>query len=187
MTLNISTEKVATRIYVTGNTYAVKDRLKAAGCHWDGERRQWWIGTAKADKISGIVGKLDGQDVPTEEREVTVLGKARYKDRSYYVRWFGRCKSGADKFRLTTLDAKIDFWADASACEWEKKYQEARALAGIRKYVEDLKSGAVKPDEYRTDDYRITGDGTHLVKVNGSRGDYWREADARDEFDEFDN
>lgn len=186
-TLSIRTEKVGTRIYITGNTYPVKDRLRSAGCHWDGERKQWWIGAVKASAIEGIVGKLDGQAVETEEREVTVLGKATYKGRSYYVRWAGRCKTGAEKFRLCSLDGKLDFWAAAELCQWAKRYEEPRSLDGIRRYVERLKSGEEKPAQYRTDDYLITGDGTHLVKVMGSRGGYWREADRRDEFDEFDN
>lgn len=117
-TMSIGTEKIGTRVYVTGNTYAVKDRLKAAGCHWDGERRQWWIGAAKQAAIAAIVGGLDGQPAPKEDLSTRrVYGKVRYKERSYYV-----IGHGNSRVRLTVLDASIDFWADESACQWEKQY-----------------------------------------------------------------
>jgi len=143
-TLEIGTERVGTRVYVTGNTYAVKDRLKAAGCHWDGERRQWWIGAAKQAAIAAIVGGLAGQPAPKEDLSTRrVYGKAKYKGRLYYV--IGQ--SGSGRLRLTVLDGKIDFWADESACQWEKRYTpreyrgrtEYQTLGGIQRFVESRK------------------------------------------------
>jgi len=31
------------RIEITGNTFAVKDQLKALGARWDAEKKVWWI------------------------------------------------------------------------------------------------------------------------------------------------
>lgn len=154
MTVQIAIEKVGTRIYVTGNTFAVKDRLKAAGCHWDGERRQWWIGAAKADKIEGIVGGLDGKEIKPEKEELSrkpLQGKAEYKGRTYYILAFGQ-----SRMWLVTLDESINFWADSSACRIVKRYEQpdrnvrgyaarfqrsAPTLASIREFVVEQKEG----------------------------------------------
>jgi hypothetical protein len=37
-------EKIGRRYYITGQTYAAKDAIKAAGCKWDPNRRAWWTG-----------------------------------------------------------------------------------------------------------------------------------------------
>jgi hypothetical protein len=31
------------RIEITGNTFQVKDQLKALGARWDAEKKVWWI------------------------------------------------------------------------------------------------------------------------------------------------
>lgn len=127
----ISMERVGARIYVTGNTWPVKGNLKAAGCHWDKDRKQWWIGAAKAEALAAVVAGLNGPAVEKKLSEDTpVLGRVTYKNRSYYVVNEGR---GGEKLHLASLDGSIDFWADASACEWTKRY-EAREVWDGRPY-----------------------------------------------------
>jgi hypothetical protein len=133
MTITVKTEKVGTRIYVVGNTYAIKGQLKSAGCHWDGERKQWWIGAAKANQIESIVGRLDGAKVEPSKSELAdrpCTGKVEYKGRSYYV--IGRSEK-TGKLWLTVLDCSIDFWAAEFACKWVKRY-EAREQWDGRRY-----------------------------------------------------
>jgi hypothetical protein len=47
MAPGITLQREGSRVYVAGNTYPVKDAIKAAGGHWDGDRKQWWVGAAK--------------------------------------------------------------------------------------------------------------------------------------------
>lgn len=115
--MSITLEKVEKRVYVVGNSFSIKDQLKAEGCHWDAERKQWWIGVGKASAIEAII-KGDTQAVvqtpeTTSENadSIKVVGKAKYKGKTYYVRWVGQCKNGEYKAHLTTIDAKISFWA----------------------------------------------------------------------------
>jgi hypothetical protein len=124
-TVSIKTEKVGTRVYVVGNTFAIKDRLKSAGCHWDGERKQWWIGAAKADKITSIVGGLDGKEIKEDFSNSRLYGKVEYKGRSYYV-----LAVGQDRLRLTVLDSSIVFWAAVSECKWTKRYEVRTRFGG---------------------------------------------------------
>ncbi|SRR5581483_7428621 len=139
--------------------------LKRLGAHWDGESKRWWLTSAKKAEVEKAIAASAGKPNTAEaEREVTVVGKARYKGRNYYVRWVGQTKSGDYKARLCSLDAKLDFWVKAAqpheyqidgsgdVARVTKTYEEARSLDGIRRYIERLKeakdSGAgEKPDE----------------------------------------
>jgi hypothetical protein len=44
-TIQIITERIGHRTYLRGNTYGVKDLIKAAGGHWDGDEKAWWFGS----------------------------------------------------------------------------------------------------------------------------------------------
>lgn len=113
MSQPITLERIGQRVYIVGNTFPVKDQLKKAGCHWDGERRQWWIGAAKAAAIEAIVA---APAAPAEESgdDVRLIGKAMYKGRTYYVRALSGDRTRA---RLISLDGRIDFWATVGPAE----------------------------------------------------------------------
>lgn len=55
-----SIEQVGARLYAVGAPFGGKDALKRIGCHWDGDRRQWWIGKAKRDELERVVATLNG-------------------------------------------------------------------------------------------------------------------------------
>ena len=48
---------MATLTAITGNTYPVKDALRALGAKWDGEAKCWRIAAEKADEARAIVAK----------------------------------------------------------------------------------------------------------------------------------
>jgi hypothetical protein len=155
----MSIETVGSRLYVTGNTYSIKDRLKAIGCHWDAERKQWWIGKAKQAELSAIVSGVAAQATasgyvkPTAEElsDKPCTGKAEYKGKTYYVIGYSE-RTG--KLHLTTLDCSIDFWASINDVNIVKRY-EAReergrygrstgqyryqTVGGIRRFIEQSK------------------------------------------------
>jgi hypothetical protein len=118
-TSGITLEKVESRVYFSGNTYPVKDQIKRLGGHWDGDRKQWWVGAAKADEAANLVaGIKDAPAAKTGPADKTrVHAKVEYKGRTYYV-----IGESADRCRLTVLDGTIDFWADKSACKMLKEY-----------------------------------------------------------------
>ena len=49
----ITIEKTGRRYYLQGNTYPIKDQLRAAGAHWDREERAWW--TSREDVAQAAV------------------------------------------------------------------------------------------------------------------------------------
>jgi hypothetical protein len=125
-----------TRAYVTGDTYPIRDRLKAVGCHWDSESRLWWIGKAKADAVAEIVTAHESkpqepqayqQPTPQELERLPCAGKATYKGKQYYV--VGQ-SDRTGKLHLTNLACSLSFWADASACQWLKRYNSVSRFQG---------------------------------------------------------
>lgn len=111
--MGVALQQDGRRIYITGDTYSLKDRIKGMGGHWDGDRRCWWVGSAKKSEAEALVSTAASTPAqPKEEKpdDIRIVGKARYKGRNYYVRWYGQTKRGY-ACRLVTLDAKIDFWA----------------------------------------------------------------------------
>ncbi|CAB4144481.1 hypothetical protein UFOVP466_43 [uncultured Caudovirales phage] len=42
-------------VAVSGNTYPVKDRIKALGARWDGDAKAWMVPADKADEAAAIV------------------------------------------------------------------------------------------------------------------------------------
>lgn len=130
--MTVTIEKQGRRFYIKGNTYAIKDRLKSAGCKWDADSKCWYTGKKEiADKLAGTelpAAKSGGFTKPTTDdlSNRRCDGKVEYKGRTYYV--VGRSQAKA-KLWLTVLDCSIEFWAAEAECKWVKRY-EAREERG---------------------------------------------------------
>jgi hypothetical protein len=134
----ITVKKEGTRVYFEGNTFAVKDRIKSIGGRWDGDSKRWWVGAVKLDAATKLAEELSAPvpaaaaDAPAGEEgepdSTRVLGKVKYKGRSFYL-----LAETADltRCRIATLKGKA-FWADCSACSLEKRYQPRERWNGVR-------------------------------------------------------
>lgn len=133
-TQSIRPEVQGRRVYLFGNTYGIKDAIKAAGGKWDGDQRAWWISTTKANDPAFqrlINDANDAPAAPAQEKQAEatkgidtrVIGKALYKGKSYYVVWYGTTARG-EAFKLSFRDGSKYFWANASEATWEKQYSE---------------------------------------------------------------
>lgn len=126
--MELSAQRVGSRIYIVGNTYNVKETLKSElKPTWDGERKQWWVGLSKAKKAEVLVAKLNGGEVVPEQAnpdKVRLTGKCKYKGRTYYM---GAKTNDGQRVRLFSLpgdDGKyIEFWANVSECDVLKIYK----------------------------------------------------------------
>lgn len=149
----VATETIGRRIYITGNTFPLKEALKSAGCQWDSERRQWWIGAGKQAEIDAIISAPPPKEDLSTKR---LYGKAQYKGREYYM--LGESQTG--KYRLTVLDGSIDFWADKAQCTVTKTYQarerrwrgkvvgtDYTTLASIRRFIAQQKNPATAREQ----------------------------------------
>lgn len=153
MSQPITMERAGQRVYVAGNTFALKDRLKSIGCHWDGDRRQWWIGAAKTAALESLLTAAAEQPAPAEDLDrARVHAKVRYKDRTYYA--LAQNQEGT-RVRLVTLDGAVDFWADTALCRTERTYPpreyrgrtEYTTLGSLRRFVAQQKNPATRRGE----------------------------------------
>jgi hypothetical protein len=127
------------RIYLVGDTYPIKDRIKAMGGHWDGDRKAWWVGKAKAAEAQALVSAsavpVDPNAPKPKENpdNIRLTGKGRYRGREYFA---GSITRDGTKVRLLTLpDANgdfLDFWALRSEVEQTKIYKPRERWNGRR-------------------------------------------------------
>lgn len=68
-TLDINLSREGRRTYIVGDTFRIKDDIKAAGGHWDADRRAWWLGDhAKAESLVAGVKAAPPAPVATYAR-----------------------------------------------------------------------------------------------------------------------
>lgn len=71
-------ETMSEKIYIGGNTYAVKDQLKKLGCLWDAGRKSWYTTEASvAERAKAIVG---GQPPLNSPPPADLVGDAQPAD-----------------------------------------------------------------------------------------------------------
>lgn len=79
------------RVLITGNTYPVKDQIKAMGGRWDPVARGWTVVARKADEARALVAAAQ---IRAEKANSKVIEKSSIN----YVRRdpvdHGNCKSG---------------------------------------------------------------------------------------------
>lgn len=136
---DVTLQPIGTRIYVVGNTYAtyaIKDALKRAGCHWDGERKAWWIGAAKRPDIEHLVSstpapQAEAQGDRKPDEHANVRARVEYKGREYYM--LAETRDGA-KLLLAARNGQFQFWAAREATQTVKTYGRENYRSGRTEY-----------------------------------------------------
>lgn len=119
------------RIYLVGDTYPIKDKLKQAGCRFDKDAKQWYGTTDLRTELTRIIAEsasknASGQSgdyvepTPEELGRKRILAKVEYKGRNYYA----VAKSRTGKYLLTPITCQFSFWALESVCSVVKEYQQ---------------------------------------------------------------
>lgn len=126
---NITIQSEGRRHYLMGAPFAVKDRLRSAGCKWDADRRAWWTGKrALAEQLAAACSEtaaVSGGERTAEalRDDDEIAGKARYKGREYLLVWEGPTKRGRAA-KLAFNDGSKVFWAAAGEYQITKRYEE---------------------------------------------------------------
>lgn len=128
MEMTITTQTEGRRTYIMGDTYPIRDTLRAGGAPWDADRKAWWLGDR--DRAAALAAKIGPATEPTNApaeapcTNATVAGRAVYKGKTYYIagrvvrgrtHWDDRVaavttRDGA-KIMLYSRDGKCKFWA----------------------------------------------------------------------------
>lgn len=164
--MSITIESAGRRHYLLGNTFPLRDQLRAAGAKWDPERKAWWTG--KRDVAEQLVAKLAAapagetsssgaaeQSGPGES--ATVAGKAEYKGRTYYLA--GRVDRGRThyddrvdavttrdgaKCLLISRDGKLQFWAARGEIRVIKTYDKPTTIGRLKRFAEGMRNGSIQ-------------------------------------------
>lgn len=183
-TSSLGLQQEGRRLYVTGPTYPIREQLRDAGCHWDGDRKQWWIGTTQRSAIEALVASAPAASPPaasprTERQapglEATVAGRVEYKGRTYYLA--GRAVRGRThwddgvapietrdgaKVLLYSRDGQLQFWAARALVTVQRTYRRAQSIQALREYAEEARrvtGGARLEDGYYIRDGEVLASG----------------------------
>ncbi len=138
----VSFEKEGRRVYCIGNTYAIKDAIKAAGGHWDADRKAWWIGSGKQEELIASVNKAKpSQTQYATGLNVLVKGKAEYGGRTYPYSFCGPTRNG-EAVKLHFRDGSKDFWAPRNEVTIVKTYREPMTLRRLNEMASEFKKGS---------------------------------------------
>lgn len=154
----IQLEARGRRVYIRGNTYPIKDTLRAAGAKWDPEERAWWVGPAKRGAIEALLASAPSSARPeaTEApgEDAVVAGRVTYRGKVYYLA--GRSVRGRTyyDFRVDAVtsrdgtrvllyyrDGSRQFWASAEEVRIERTYDRPQTIGRLRRFAEQRKAG----------------------------------------------
>jgi hypothetical protein len=151
--MTISVQVEGRRAYIVGNTYPVRDAIRAAGAHWDGERKAWWTG--KKEEAEQLIARLNQSaaaqsKTPRDGLNSVVAGRAEYKGKTYYIA--GRVNRGDDSVSAVTTqdgakillyfrDGSSQFWAARAEVSIVKHYDRPQTIRDLKEYAERAKQG----------------------------------------------
>lgn len=150
------------RIYLRGDTYKLRDKIKAIGGHWDPDQRAWWVGAAKrgeADRLVAIAGNpvQDGAVIVPEAlpEDTKIVGKAEYKGRQYLILWEGEGTDGRRSAKLTFRDGTRQFWVHTDQYVVTKVYPtrdyrgrpESMTLGKLKRLAQEYRAARAQGKE----------------------------------------
>lgn len=181
--MTITIESRGRRHYLVGNTFAIKDRLRAAGFHFDGDNRAWW--TSKRELTESLAGSAPAVQPRDDARglDTDVIGRAEYKGRSYYVIWEGQTQRGYAA-KLVFRDGSKTFWANGGEYQITKRYQNKKTIKDLQEYAQAAREGRDLAEEkaIRTNRCRECGGPLVNAKRHAAMDGYCGNC-AFDEFD----
>lgn len=133
------------RLYLLGNTYPLRDRIKALGGHWDAEKKAWWLGSGKRSEVDDLIATAtsSGKEPPKAD-DVRLTGKCQYKGKTYFLGGASRDGTRQHLFTLPGKDGKfLDFWVDSGAIKVTKTYRPREIRHGRQTRTEYTTLGSI--------------------------------------------
>lgn len=126
--MSLSIKKEGRRYYILGNTFPVKDRLKAAKCRFDGDARAWW--TSKKEVAETLVRSL-GKEIEEKAKAQSEF-KAELENRRKAGWILGKtaCKAAEAKAEGGIWDRMEEVWLLPSAEAMAKVKAKVQARRG---------------------------------------------------------
>lgn len=124
--------------------------LKNLGVHWDSNRKEWWITSAKQAEVETIIGKPGAQQPSQGQQEAmlerdrnNMLGRCQYNGKSYYIVGHGSNDKG-EWLRLMFRDGSKTFFKSYSDINQStiSMYSSPKTLKGLQEYAARMKREA---------------------------------------------
>ena len=166
----MSIETVGRRHYLIGLPYDKRHAAKSRGCKWDPDRKAWWTGKRDvAEEVHGAVG--DAKPQPKQEitgENLTVIGRAKYKGKSYLLVWHGTTRFGHGH-KLAFRDGSKVFWAKGEV-QITKEFRQPMTVGALLQFAAE-KAAEKKGDYSHMDGRRYECDecGEWVTGGDGTR------------------
>lgn len=155
MSQAITIQSEGRRHYILNTPYAMREKLRSAGCKWDPARKAWWTGKAE---IAAQFANQESSDGSTSDdrkgpgADGIVAARATYKGKTYYVA--GRIDRGRTRYddRVSTVtsrdgsrvllyfrDGSSQFWAARGEVHITKSYDRPQTIARLRRFADEAK------------------------------------------------
>lgn len=156
--MTISIETQGRRHYIRGNTFPIKDALRAAGFKWDGDAKAWWTGKLEVAAKFTESKPAQAESQPSSEAssgglDTIVAGRATYKGQTFYsvgrkvrgrTHWDDTVSavstSDGAKVLLVFRDGSKTFWAARSEVQIVATYERPKTLQSLADYAKKAKT-----------------------------------------------
>jgi len=162
----ITIETAGRRLYLRGDTYSVRDRIRAIGGHWDADAKAWWVGAGKRAEAEKLATEAAAEPATTADAErkgdgedTVVAGRVTYRGQSYYV--VGRTVRGRThwddtvaavqtrdgaKILVCSRDGATRSWVGRGEVEVLKRYDRPQTIGSLRRFAADARAGVSRAD-----------------------------------------
>lgn len=129
------------RAYVVGQTFNLRNQLREAGCHWDTERRAWWISATKQEVVAQVLAATPPRSDEERQAELlerdrnNILGRAEYNGKAYYLVGQGESPTRGAWVRLLFRDGSKTFFKSSAEVQITHLYQRPQTLDALREYA----------------------------------------------------
>jgi hypothetical protein len=140
------------KIYLTGNTFPLREEIKAAGGRWDKERKQWYCTPAERPAMLALARRAQAMPPKRARRgeaaqpddNTKVIGEALDPgDRKtlWWLAWTGRLTTGNNAgalfAKLVTRDGRKFLWKPAKKVTILRRFETPLPLCGLLAQLQD--------------------------------------------------
>lgn len=134
------------KIYLTGNTYPLREEIRAAGGRWDKDKRQWWCTPEQRPAMLALARRAKalppkkpaarGQAaLPDDDTKVIGEAKDLEQQAPVWLAWMGRLTKGGNAghlfAKLITRDGRKFFWKPAKKITVLRRFEMPLPLCGL--------------------------------------------------------
>lgn len=161
--IRVTKHASADTLGVSGPTWPIRKELQELGGQWRPERKFWSLPVSKYDAVMRLIAERGAKPDPetVDPHAEVLLGRAKYKGRSYYVLAHGTNQQGEEFAKLCFRNGSRIFWVpkkNIGELEITKMYSTPKSIAALRAYSEQRRAEEAEESEKAAARDLFTGD-----------------------------